>query len=49
MRFYGGVKNLFNSITPFLPSGTESGRLVNENTVYDIAGRRFYVGVTVRF
>ncbi|HWW57148.1 MAG TPA: TonB-dependent receptor [Sphingopyxis sp.] len=48
-RLYGGVNNLFNSISPFLPSGTESGRLTNQNGVYDIAGRRFYVGATVKF
>lgn len=48
-RFYAGVKNMFNSITPFLPTGTESGRLTNMNGVYDIAGRRFYAGVTLKF
>lgn len=48
-RLYGGVNNLFDSISPFLPSGTESGRLTNQNGVYDIAGRRFYVGATMRF
>lgn len=48
-RLYGGVNNLFDSTSPFLPSGTESGRLTNQNGVYDIAGRRFYVGATVKF
>lgn len=48
-RLYGGVNNLFNSISPFLPTGTDSGRLTNQNGVYDIAGRRFYVGATVKF
>ncbi|MBJ7440126.1 MAG: TonB-dependent receptor [Sphingopyxis sp.] len=48
-RFYGGVNNLFDSISPFLPTGTESGRLTNQNGAYDIAGRRFYVGATVKF
>src|SRR3546814_4301022 len=48
-RLYGGVNNLFNSVSPFLPSGTESGRLTNQNGVYDIAGRRFYLGATVKF
>lgn len=48
-RLYGGVKNLFDSITPFLPTGTESGRLTNQTSAYDIAGRRFYIGTTVRF
>jgi outer membrane receptor protein involved in Fe transport len=49
LRLYAGVNNLFNGITPFLPSGTESGRLTNENTVYEIAGRRFFAGATLRF
>ncbi len=49
MRFYGGVKNLTNEVSPFLPSGTLSGRLTNQNSAYDIAGRRFYAGVTVNF
>lgn len=48
-RLYGGVNNLFDSTSPFLPTGTESGRLTNQNGVYDIAGRRFYVGATVEF
>src|SRR3546814_6219246 len=48
-RLYGGVNNLFNSVSPFLPSGPESGRWTNQNGVYDIAGRRFYVGATVNF
>lgn len=49
LRLYAGVNNLFNSISPFLPSGTESGRLTNQNSVYDIAGRRYYAGATLRF
>ncbi len=48
-HLYGGVKNLFDSITPFQPTGTESGRLTNQTSAYDIAGRRFYIGTTVRF
>lgn len=48
-RLYGGVNNLTNAISPFLPSGTESGRLTNQNSAYDIAGRRYYVGATLRF
>lgn len=49
LRLYAGVNNLFDSISPFLPSGTESGRLTNQNGIYDIAGRRFYAGATLRF
>lgn len=48
-RLYGGVNNLFDRTSPFLPSGTESGRLTNQNGVYDIAGRRFYIGASVEF
>lgn len=48
-RLYGGVNNITNAISPFLPSGTESGRLTNQNGAYDIAGRRYYVGATLRF
>ena len=48
-RLYGGVNNLFDSTSPFLPTGTEAGRLTNQNGVYDIAGRRFYIGATVKF
>lgn len=48
-RLYGGVSNLFDSISPFLPSGTDSGRLTNQVSTYDIAGRRFYMGATVKF
>ena len=49
MRFYGGVRNLFDKVSPFLPTGTESGRLTNQNSAYDVAGRRFYVGATLTF
>ncbi len=49
LRLYAGVKNLNNAISPFLPTGTESGRLTNQNSAYDIAGRRFYAGATLRF
>jgi iron complex outermembrane recepter protein len=48
-RLYGGVNNLFDQTSPFLPTGTESGRLTNQNGAYDIAGRRFYVGASVDF
>lgn len=47
--FFGGVNNLFDRVTPFLPTGTSSGRQANLNTAYDIAGRRFYFGVELDF
>lgn len=50
VRLYGGVKNVFNDISPFLPTGDVfSGRLTNYNNAYDTAGRRFYIGLTVDF
>lgn len=48
-RIYGGVKNLTNNVSPFLPTGTESGRLTNQTSAYDVAGRRFFIGTTLRF
>lgn len=48
-KLYGGVNNIFDKTSPFLPSGTESGRLTNQNGAYDVAGRRFYIGATVTF
>lgn len=49
MRFFGGVNNVFDKTSPFLPTGTSSGRLTNANATYDLAGRRFYAGVRVEF
>lgn len=49
-RLYGGVHNVFNEISPFLPTGdVVSGRLSNYNSAYDVAGRRFYIGLTANF
>jgi len=50
VRFYGGVNNLFDKTSPFLPTGgTFSGRLTNYNGAYDVAGRRYYIGAVVEF
>ncbi|WP_337846902.1 TonB-dependent receptor [Sphingomonas sp.] len=49
LRVYAGINNVTNAISPFLPTGTESGRLTNQNSAYDVAGRRFYVGATLKF
>ena len=49
LRIYGGVNNLFDDVSPFLPTGTTSGRLTNINTAYDLSGRRFYLGVRMDF
>lgn len=49
IRLYGGVNNLFDRVSPFLPTGTVSGRLTNINTAYDLSGRRFYLGVRMDF
>ena len=48
-RIFAGVNNIFDRVSPFLPTGTISGRLTNINTAYDIAGRRFYAGVRLDF
>lgn len=48
-RIYAGVNNLFDRVSPFLPTGTSSGRLTNLNGNYDVAGRRFYVGAVLEF
>lgn len=49
VRLFGGVNNLFDRVSPVLPTGTVSGRLTNINTSYDILGRRFYGGVRLDF
>ncbi|MFV0644258.1 MAG: TonB-dependent receptor domain-containing protein [Sphingomonadaceae bacterium] len=49
MRFYAGVNNAFNSISPFLPSGTYSGGSNNYSGSYDIVGRYMYAGFEVKF
>src|SRR3546814_13981419 len=46
-RLYGGVNNLVNSISPFLPTGPHAGRLYNTNRAYDIARTRFIFSPTV--
>src|SRR3546814_20022095 len=43
-RLYGGVNNLFNSVSPFLPRGTETGRLTNQNGVPDLKSAEIRVG-----
>ena len=48
-RFYAGVNNAFNSVSPFLPAGTASGGSVNFSGSYDIVGRYFYTGFEVKF
>lgn len=49
LRIYGGVKNLFDRVSPFLPTGVDSGRLTNQNSSFDVAGRRFYLGAVLEF
>jgi len=48
-RFFFGINNVFNEVSPFLPTGTDSGRNANYNSAYDVAGRRFYTGVRLEF
>lgn len=50
LRVYGGINNILNRVSPFLPTGDVfSGRLTNINTIYDISGRRFYLGAVLDF
>lgn len=48
-RIYGGINNAFNSKSPFLPSGTESGGSSNVSGAYDIVGRAFNIGFEAKF
>ena len=49
LRLYTGVNNAFNSISPFLPSGTISGSSQNISGDYDVIGRYFYAGFEAKF
>ena len=49
MRFYLGIRNAFNSTSPFLPSGTASGGTGNFSGSYDVTGRYFYTGFEAKF
>jgi iron complex outermembrane receptor protein len=50
LRLYGGVTNLFDKTSPLLPAGDVlSGSTNNYNPTYDVAGRRFYMGLSLDF
>lgn len=49
LRFYTGVNNAFNSVSPFLPSGTVSGGSQNQSGQYDVIGRYVYAGFEAKF
>lgn len=49
LQLYTGINNAFNSISPFLPSGTVSGSSRNVSGDYDIMGRYFYAGFNAKF
>ena len=49
LRLYAGVNNIFDKISPFMPSGTDSGGSDNYATSYDRIGRFAYVGASLRF
>lgn len=49
IKIYAGIRNLTDSIGPFLPDGTDSGSFTNYSGQYDVSGRSFYAGVEVRF
>ncbi|WP_182911867.1 TonB-dependent receptor [Sphingomonas cavernae] len=48
-KLYAGIRNLFNSISPFLPDGTVNGDPLNFSGDYDVAGRSFYAGIEFKF
>jgi outer membrane receptor protein involved in Fe transport len=48
-RIYTGVNNVFDSKSPFLPTGTVSGSSQNITGDYDEIGRYFYVGFEAKF
>lgn len=50
--FYAGIDNLFGSKAPFLPGTPFANSPTGTETaadVYDVFGRRFYVGATIKF
>ncbi len=46
---YAGVNNAFNSVSPYLSSGTASGSSQNLSGDYDVIGRYLYVGFEAKF
>lgn len=48
-KIFAGIRNLTNSVGPFLPDGTDSGSFTNYSGQYDVSGRSFYAGVEVKF
>lgn len=49
-RVYGGVNNIFNDFGAFVPTGLDNGSSYNlANSLADVLGREFYVGVRARF
>lgn len=49
LRLYAGVNNAFDKISPFLPSGTDSGSSQNISGEYDVIGRYLYIGAELKF
>jgi outer membrane receptor protein involved in Fe transport len=49
IKVYAGIRNLTNSVGPFLPTGTNSGSFTNYSGQYDVSGRSFYAGVELKF
>ncbi|MDB5448111.1 MAG: TonB-dependent receptor, partial [Phenylobacterium sp.] len=45
----GGVNNLFDKDPPLVPNAIVGGALPNTYTVYDLLGRRMFVGFTANF
>jgi iron complex outermembrane receptor protein len=45
----GGVNNVFDKDPPIVPNSIVGGALPNTYTVYDLLGRRLFVGLTANF
>lgn len=49
IKLYAGIRNLTNSIGPFLPTGTDSGSFTNYSGQYEVSGRSAYAGLELKF
>ena len=49
VRMRAGVSNVFDEDPPLIPNYIVGGGLPNTYPMYDLLGRRFFAGVTLRF
>jgi outer membrane receptor protein involved in Fe transport len=45
----GGVNNVFDQDPPLVPNAIVGGALPNAYPLYDLLGRKFFMGITARF